>query len=155
MRCKGAIVSKIAVTAFVFAVVFVPLSCAQSPSDPDLSGTWVDSSNGSNKLILQEKGDKIQVRETEGDKVITDYTCNLTGQQCEIKEDGHPVKVMIYYNGAKLIEITERGSEVSKRRFSLSKDGTSLTMEVIPLSSEGKTTTRTYQKKNAEVASRS
>ena len=155
MRMQGAVLMKTAMAALVFGVVLVPVSLGQSASDPDLSGTWIDNSNANTRITFQEKGDKIQVHETDGDKVIADYTCNLSGQQCEIKEDGHSAKVMIYYNGSKLVEITERGSDVSKRRFSLSKDGNSMTMELIPLSSEGKTITRTYQKQDSQVANRS
>jgi hypothetical protein len=152
MQVIVAVVTRIAVAALVFGVVSVPLALSQSASEPDLSGNWVDSSNASDKITIQEKGNKIQVHETDGDKVTADYTCSLSGQQCESKEDGHSAKVMIYYNGSKLVEITERGSDVSKRRFSLSKDGNTMSVEIIPVSSEGNTTTRTYQKQDAQVA---
>ena len=135
------------------AFVLTPSSFAQSSSGPvDMSGTWVDQSNAGDKLVLLEKGDKIQVREMDGDKVVADYTCNLNGAQCSTKEDGHSVNVMIYYNGSKLVEIKERGSDVEKRRFTLADDGKTMQVEVIPLSGEGKTSRRTYQKQDSEVA---
>lgn len=138
---KGAL----AVLAIAFA--FAPISFAQAAaSDPDLSGTWLDNSNSAAKITFSEKGDKIQVREMDGDRVVADYTCNLSGEQCQFKENGHPVKVTMYYNGSKLVEILERGKDVEKRRFSLNQDGKTMQVETIPMSSEGKTTTRTYQK---------
>jgi hypothetical protein len=141
------------VPVLLLAIALAPLSFAQAASDPDLSGTWLDSSNSAEKITFNEKGDKIQVREQDGDKVLADYTCNLSGQQCNVKEAGHPVKVMIYYNGSKLIEIKERGSDVEKRRFSLGQDGKTMLVETIPLSSAGgQPITRTYQKENSQVA---
>lgn len=133
--------------------LFAPICFAQTGSSaPDLSGTWLDNSNNAIKMAFQEKGDNIKVHETDGDKVVADYSCTLNGTQCEVKEDGRPVKVMIYYNGSKLVEITERGSDVEKRRFSLSSDGNTMQMEVIPMSSSGKTTTHTFQKQEPQVA---
>jgi hypothetical protein len=132
---------------------FVPISLAQGPaSDPDLSGTWLDGA--ASKITFNEKGDEIQVREMDGDRVIADFSCNLSGQQCDVKEAGHTVKVTMYYNGSKLVEITERGNDVEKRRFSLGQDGATMQMEIIPLSSpNGKATTRTYRKQqDSQVA---
>lgn len=138
--------------AALLTVAFSPLCFAQAgSSDPDLSGTWLDSSNSAQRITFTEKGDSIQVRESDGTRVIADYRCNLTGTQCEVKEDGKPVKVMIYYNGSKLVEIKERGNDVEKRRFSLGKDGKTMQMEVIPLSSQGKTITRSYQKEDSQA----
>ena len=134
-------------TFLILGFAFASISFAQAgASDPDLSGTWVDKSNSALKYVFNEKGDKIQVQESDGDRMIANYSCNLSGSECAVKEDGKPVKVMIYYNGAKLIEIRERGNDVEKRRFSLGADGKTLVMEIIPLSSGGKTSTRTFQK---------
>ncbi|HZS54354.1 MAG TPA: hypothetical protein VFA65_08115 [Bryobacteraceae bacterium] len=140
--------------ALTFALAFAPISFGQAASsDPDLTGTWTDTANAGLKLILNEKGDgKIQVRQMDGDKVVADYSCDLTGKECDIKEDGHPVKVMIYYNGSKLIEIMERGSDVEKRRFSLSQDGKTMEVETIPISSTGNSSTNTYRKEDSQVA---
>jgi hypothetical protein len=146
----GVVTGTFAVLALTFA--FSSIAFAQTGSDPNLSGNWVDKSDAAKKIALTEKGDTIKVHETDGDKVIADYTCNLSGKQCDIKEDGHSAKVMMYYNGSKLVEITERGSDVTKRRFSLSQDGNTMTMELIPVSPEGNNTTRAYEKQNAQIA---
>ena len=133
-------------------VVLSPCSFAQSSSDPDMSGTWVDQSNAGHKIDMQEKGDKIQVREMDGDRILANYTCNLTGSQCSFKEDGRTVDVMMYYNGPKLVEIKTRGSDVEKRRFTLADDGKTMQVEVIPLSGDGKTVRSTYQKQGNQVS---
>jgi hypothetical protein len=60
--------------------------------------------------------------------------------------------VMTYYNGPKLIEIIERGNDVTKRRFSLSQDGKTLVVEIMPLTDESKVTTRTFQKEAGKTS---
>jgi hypothetical protein len=142
-----------AVTFFALAFAFAPVTFGQTAaSDPDLSGTWVDSGNSAQKITINEKGNTIKVREMDGDRVAADYTCNLSGQPCNIKEDGRSVQVSLYYNGSKLVEFKQRGNEVEKRRFSLGNDGTTMLVETIPLSSTGKTVQRTYQKQDSQVA---
>jgi hypothetical protein len=140
-------------TFFILAFAFAPISFAQGAASPvDLSGNWVDSTNSAQKITINEKGDSIKVRETDGDRVVADYTCNLSGQPCKIKEDGRPVQVTLYYNGSKLVEFKQRGNDVEKRRFSLSNDGKTMQVEVIPLSSTGRSIQRTYQKQDSQVA---
>ena len=131
--------------AAIMAVLLTP-SFAQNSTQPDLSGTWVDRANNADKITVSEQGDNIQIRETEGDKVVANYKCSLDGKQCESKEEGRSAKVMTYYNGAKLVEIIERGSDVTKRRFSLSQDGKTMVVEMMPLTDESKVITRTFQK---------
>jgi hypothetical protein len=135
----------------LFAAASAPLF-AQAPSNPDLSGFWLDNSNSADRITLSEKGDTIKVHEQDGERIVTDYTCNLSGKQCDIKEDGRSAKVMLYYDGSKLVEITERGHDVDKRLFSLGQDGRTMQVETIPLSPTGKTITRTFQKEDAQVA---
>ncbi|SRR5579875_1864126 len=142
-----------ALTFFTLAFAFAPISFGQTASgDPDLSGTWVDSSNAAQKITIIEKGDTIKVREMDGDRVVADYTCNLSGQPCNIKEDGRTIQVTLYYNGSKLIEFKQRGNDVEKRRFSLTNGGNAMLVETIPISSTGKIIQQTYQKQDSQVA---
>lgn len=140
-------------TFFALAFAFTPILIAQgAASPPDLSGNWVDSSNSSQKISIDEKGDTIKVHEMDGDRVVADYTCNLSGQPCKIKEEGRPVQVTLYYNGSKLVEFKQRGNDVEKRLFTLSNDGSTMQVETVPLSSTGRTVQRTYQKQQSQVA---
>lgn len=140
-------------TFFALAFAFAPILFAQgAASPPDLSGNWVDSTNSTQKITISEKGDTIKVREMDGDRVVADYTCNLSGQPCKFKEEGRPVQVTLYYNGSKLVEFKQRGNEVEKRLFTLSNDGKTMQVETIPLSSTGKSNQRTYQKQDSQVA---
>jgi hypothetical protein len=116
---------------------------------PDVSGTWLADSNGSLKLIFTQQADTLHVQEVEGDKVKADFTCSLNGKECSIKQDGHSEKVMMYFNGPKLVEIRERGSDTVKQRFTVSDDGKTLTEEIVPLSSTQKAETLSFRRQTA------
>ena len=49
-------------------------------------------------------------------------------------------KVMMYFNGDKLVEIRERGNDAIKQRLTVSADGKTLTVETVPLDSNQKAT---------------
>jgi hypothetical protein len=105
---------------------------------PDVSGTWQADSDASLKWTFDQKSGTIHVQERMGEKVEADFTCPLSGQECEVKEGGRSAKIMMYFNGDKLVKITEHGNTSEKQRFAVSPDGKTLSLETIPLSSEQK-----------------
>lgn len=110
--------------------VFLPALAAQTP---DVSGTWRSDSNASMKWILNQKTGNIHVQELSGNKVEADFTCSLSGTECKVKENGHSEKLIMYFNGAKLVKISERGSSSIEQRLTVSADGKTLTVETVPL----------------------
>jgi hypothetical protein len=126
---------------------------AQTPTEPDVSGTWVQSSNQAVKWVFDQKDGKMHVQEMNGDKVVGDFTCALSGQECQVKEDGQSVKVMLYYNGPKLIAIRVHGDDALKQRLSVSADGKTLQVETVPLSASQKAETLTFQRRAAATSS--
>jgi hypothetical protein len=54
--------------------------------------------------------------------------------------------VALWFNGPKLVELRTRGSEVTRRRFTLTSDGKSLEVELSPMSSPGKTEILAYSR---------
>jgi hypothetical protein len=124
--------------------VFAAGSLAQTSTDPDVSGIWVQSSNGAIKWTLTQKDDKIHVQEMDGDRAVADFTCSLSGQECQVSEDGHSEKIMMYYNGPKLVVIREHGNDALKQRLSVSADGKTLEVETVPLSESQKADTVTF-----------
>jgi hypothetical protein len=110
--------------------VFLPALTAQTP---DVSGTWRSDSNASLQWILNQKSGNIHVRELSGNKVEADFTCSLNGTECNVKENGHSEKLIMYFNGAKLVEIRERGASAFEQRLTISADGKTLTVETVPL----------------------
>jgi hypothetical protein len=126
---------------------------AQTPTEPDVSGTWVQNSNAAIQWVFDQKDGKMHVHEMNGDKVVGDFTCALSGQECPVKEDGQSVKVMLYYNGPKLIAIRVHGDDALKQRLSVSADGKTLQVETVPLSASQKAETLTFQRRAAATAS--
>ncbi len=122
---------------------------AQTNTQPDVSGTWVQNSNGAIKWIFAQKDGSMHVREMDGDRVVGDFTCALSGAECVVKEDGHSEKVMFYYNGPKLVAIRVRGDDALKQRLSVSADGKTLQVETVPLSTSQKAETLTFQRQTA------
>lgn len=117
-------------------LVATAIPAALSAQTPDLTGTWLSESNASQKLVLNQKDGKIHFQEMSGEKVDIDFTCSTSGQECEAKENGHSEKITMYFNGAKLVELRERGNDTIKQRLALSNDGKVLTVETVPLSSQ-------------------
>ncbi|HKD10021.1 MAG TPA: hypothetical protein VKB79_29205 [Bryobacteraceae bacterium] len=129
-----------------FACFFVIGSGVAQTSPPALSGTWVLKTDPSVKLVVEQTPDKIHVQEFRGDQVLTEFTCNTVGKDCEIKDEGHPAKVALWFNGPKLIELRTKGNEVTRRRFTLAADGHSLEVERSAMSADGKTEVLAYSR---------
>ena len=131
----------------LLGVALVPLSA----ETPDLSGTWRSDSDASVKWILDQKGDQLHVRELAGDKVEADFACSLTGTECAVKEGGHSEKISMYFNGAKLVEIRERGKNAIKQWLTVSADRKTLTVETVPLVSGEKPETVTFHRQDIQM----
>lgn len=113
---------------------------------PDLSGTWVANSHASQKWILEQKDGKIHIQELDNDRVEANFTCSLDGQECAAKEEGRSEKIMMYFNGTKLVKICERGNDTVKQRLEVSTDGKTLNVETVPLSSAQKAETISFRR---------
>lgn len=130
------------------AVQYVAM--AQPAARPDLSGDWqldaarsapnLHDSSGLSWRIEQNDG-TIHLIENEGNKTVSDVRCATDGKDCKVKDAGRPATLSLYYNGPVLVELETSGHNndtVVKRRFSLSPDGSALTIEVNQLMPEGK-----------------
>jgi hypothetical protein len=133
-----------AIAVIVFVGCSVGLAQAQSLSAADLSGTWTDTSDGSVKWILNQDVSTIHIKEVRGTEVKADYSCQVDGPECKLRDSGREEMTSLYFNGPKLVELRTRGEDVVKRRFTASADGKTLTVEVIPIAPSGKTETLTF-----------
>jgi hypothetical protein len=129
-------------------LLFVAMSGTLAAQTPDVSGTWLSNSDASLKWILDQKSGTIHVQELVGDKVEADFTCPLTGQECAAKESGRAEKVMMYFNGNKLVQICEHGNSSVKKRLVISPDGKTLTVNTVPLSSDQKAETISFRRQS-------
>jgi hypothetical protein len=141
----GSIIVKTSIYILI-CIATAGIAAAQTGSAASLSGTWVLQKDSTVKLVVEQTPEKIHVQELKGGDVRTEYTCNLDGKDCAIKEEGHSAKVALWFNGPKLVELRTRGNEVTRRRFTLASDGKSLEVELSPMSSPGKTEIMAYSR---------
>lgn len=127
------------------------LYAADQPNGkPKFDGTWQFSAEKSELKVLkpaslrltvvQPAQAEIQMLELlktgDGKELKRDYKCNTVGKDCDYTDSGQPSKVSVYYNGPKLVAIERIGKDsdtVTKRTYSLSDDGSVLTVEIMQL----------------------
>jgi hypothetical protein len=112
-----------------------------------LQGTPVEGA--ATVWMIAQSGDSLQITESEGDKIIAKFKCTTEGSACEIKTSGKKATVSMWYNGAKLVQMETKGSDVLKRRFGILPEGNAMEVEVIGVVPEGKTETFRYQRVDA------
>jgi hypothetical protein len=120
-----------------------------------LMGRWQQSdANGENKSAwdLEGLGDSMHVTNSDGTQTVTEFTCNTLGKECAIQDGGRRSKVSMWFNGSKLVEVETRGSQVVKRRFSVTGDGNSMDLETIPIVPSGKSETAHFKRTASAVA---
>jgi hypothetical protein len=123
--------------------VLIVLCLAQSTDKPDISGKWTldpaksKVNESSARLIQIEKKDKemhwVETVKRNDKEATVEYQCAATGRECDMKDEGHPAKVSLYYNGPALMETKTNGREgedVTRRKIELNADGT-LQIEVV------------------------
>jgi hypothetical protein len=106
-----------------------------------LAGSWRIQTAGSKEAsayTLQALEDGMRISGTDEGKVIVDVNCKMA-QECKIKDEGHSATATMYFNGAKLVENVTLGSRVVRKRYSVTDDGNTMQLEVIPIEPDGKT----------------
>jgi len=121
-----------------------------------LIGSWelqspAESTPGISWTFLAT-GHSMRVKQLAGGNKIADFECETEGTPCEIKTGGKKATVSLWFNGAMLVEMETKGTEVVKRRFEILPASDSMEMEVIPIVPSGKT--ETFGFKRAQLASR-
>jgi hypothetical protein len=113
-----------------------------------LTGSWkIDSGDAktASGWVLQPIADGMHISGSNGEKVAVEFDCQMA-KECQIKDAGHHAKVMMYFNGAKLIETETIGSRVVKRRFTVTGNGDTMEVETIPVEPEGKPETAVFKR---------
>ncbi|MGH9581800.1 MAG: hypothetical protein ACRD4O_02550, partial [Bryobacteraceae bacterium] len=93
-----------------------PLFCSlllAQPAPPNFSGNWQldaaksQTSSQNVTLAIQEKASNIRfkrvVGETGGKSVVSQFTCQIGGKQCDFDEGGHKANVSLWYDGSALV----------------------------------------------------
>ena len=121
-----------------------------------LIGKWQQSDgNGEAKSTWDlEEGlaDSIHVTNSSGTQTLAEFECNTVGKECAVKDAGRKSKVSMWFNGPKLVEMETRGSQVVKRRFSITGDGDTMDLETIPIVPSGKVETSHFKRVSPVMA---
>jgi hypothetical protein len=120
-----------------------------------LMGEWQQSDgNGVTKATwtLKETGSSIHLSNSANAAIVMDFDCNTEGKECTVKHSGHSSKVSIWFNGAKLVELETTGSQVVKRRFTVTGDGDSMELETIPMVPTGPAETTHFKRISGATA---
>lgn len=135
--------------------VLLTAACAMA-DDADLraklAGSWQLETSGAKEAAsytLQPISDGMHVSGSDGAKTIVEFDCKWA-QECQIKDSGHHAKVMMYFNGPKLVETETIGSRVIKKRYTVTGDGNTMELEIIPIEPEGKPETVVFKRSAAQ-----
>jgi hypothetical protein len=142
---------------FAAAVAMLaPRASAQDEADrAKLNGSWQVKEQGATPAVwtIQPQGESMRVTNSEGDHTVAEFVCELA-KQCDAKDAGKKVKVMFYFNGAKLVMMETKGDEVVKRRFGFGDAPDVMELDMIPVAPAGKTETTHFTRVQAVAASK-
>jgi hypothetical protein len=141
VRCLGLI----ALTGALFVTAAFADDSAERAK---LTGAWkLQGGNGADHTVwtLDVQGDVFRVSSAQGGKTIAEFTCS-PAKECETKDGGHKVKVLMYFNGPKLVMQETKGDEIFKRRFGAGEHPDTLDLEFIPVTPGGKTEMLHFQR---------
>ncbi len=145
----------IALMVALSALLLVSSAFADDDSSrAKLMGRWQQSDgNGETKSTwdLEGVGSSIHVTNSKGTQTVVEFECNTVGKECTVEDAGRRSKVSMWFNGPKLVELETRGTEIVKRRFSITGDGDTMDLETIPIAS-GKVETAHFKRIPSAVA---
>jgi hypothetical protein len=119
-----------------------------------LNGTW-EIENGSGKPItwvIEQKDDTAHFANSEGDQKAADFECSTRGRECKIADSGKDAKISMWFNGSSLIQMETKGSDVTKRKFSVTPEGDKLSVEIVPIVPAGKAETLHFKRSQTTTA---
>ncbi len=134
---------------FVFCSLPLSVVWAQKAPNTNLSGTWSLQSDSAIKWILTQTADSMQLKEMKGTEVQADLSCNIGGKECDGKDEGHTVKVSMWFNGPKLVVLETRGDNITRSRLEVGAKGQTLKVEVTHMSSGTKSEKLTFLRENS------
>lgn len=145
------------IASMVTLSVLLLASSASADDDSSrakLMGRWQQSDgNGETKSTwdLEGVGSSIHVTNSKGTQAVVEFECNTVGKECAVEDAGRRSKVSMWFNGPKLVELETRGTEIVKRRFSITGDGDTMDLETISIAS-GKVETAHFKRIPSAVA---
>ena len=126
--------------AMIIGLAFAVCAAGDQAEDrAKLSGTWATESASGKPMtwVIEQKADTAHFVNSEGDQKAADFECSTRGKECEIAESGKQAKISMWFNGSSLVQMETKGSDVTRRKFSI--DGDKMSVEIVPIAPEGKT----------------
>jgi hypothetical protein len=134
----------IPITALTALLLCVPVLADDVSDRAKLLGSWQrqdDSGKDATVWVLDVKGMALHISESLGDQKVSEFECVPKGAECEGTVEGKKAKVTMYYDGTALVQFETKGSDVTRRRFSVPGQPDMMDLEVRPIVGAGKAET--------------
>lgn len=131
----------IALTALLLCV---PVLADDVSDRTKLLGSWQAqdvSGKDATVWVLEMKGTALHISESLGNIKISEFECVPKGVDCEGTVGGIKATVSMYYDGSALVQLETKGSDVTRRRFSVPGEPDMMDLEVRPIVGAGKAET--------------
>lgn len=155
MRCSHVALALLAAPCFLSSLLMA------DDGPPNFSGTWqLDTAKSPGAavqdvtLTIQDASGKIDftrtAREKDGREVVSRFSCQTGGNQCEFDEGDHKAKVSLWYNGPALVILKTDGPKedsVCQWKLQLGPDGKVLNVEYTHIEPNDKPESLVFDKK--------
>ena len=134
----------IQMTALTALLLCVPVLPDDISERAKLLGSWQvqdDSGKEPAVWVLEVKGMALHISESRGDMKISEFECVPKGAECEGTIAGNKATVSMYYDGPALVQLETKGSDVTRRRFTVTGPPDLMDIEVVPIVGVGKAET--------------
>lgn len=91
--------------------------------------------------VLEMKGMALHISESLGDMKISEFECVPKGVECAGTVAGNKATVSMYYDGPALVQLETKGSDVTRRRFTVTGQPDMMDLELRPIVGPGKVET--------------
>jgi hypothetical protein len=117
------------------AFLFCASMLADNVSDrAKLLGSWQQQdAKEATVWMLEMKGEALHIKESLGDQKVSEVECPPKGADCEGTIKGMKATVSMYYDGPALVLFSTIGSDVTRRRFSVTGQPDIMEIDVMPI----------------------
>jgi hypothetical protein len=137
------------ITCLSIATIFCAAAFADDTGDRGkLMGSWQadPTVDAAAQWSFSPQGDSVKVTETESGNKVADFVCGTNGTPCEVRISGKKASVSLWYNGAKLVELEQRGSDTLERKFAVASAPDQMEVEIVPMTPPGKSETVKFKR---------
>ena len=134
----------IQMTALTALLLCVPVLADDISDRAKLLGSWQaqdDSGKEATVWVLEVKGMALHISESRGNVKISEFECAPKGVDCEGTVAGNKATVTMYYDGPALVQLETKGSDVTRRRFTVTGQPDMMDLDVRPIVGAGKAET--------------